>query len=206
MPPPSSPVALQTARLNLARPAEPTAHMQGLQLNNAVYSCEYSADPNFPDRDTYELTGTLNANGGHIKLHNDNGTFADTTITFSAPWVPSGSTEQLRNMSMTIAPSGTGKHTHYTGISIAIKGESGGPIVLEWMNPTTKAVVAEWRQGPNPPPPPPEGSCRLYTTVKSTAPAPSTYISGGPAIEPGPTTPTLYPSWPASSQWVTAVG
>jgi len=58
--------------------------------------------------------------------------------------------------------------------------------------------------GPNPPPPPPEGNCTLYSTMGTLTPAANDTVSGGSAITPDHY--VLYPSWPASSPWVTAVG
>jgi len=58
--------------------------------------------------------------------------------------------------------------------------------------------------GPNPPPPPPEGNCTLYKSIGSLAPAPSGSVAGGPAVTPDHY--VLFPSWPASSPWVTSVG
>ena len=50
-------------------------------------------------------------------------------------------------------------------------------------------------------------NCTLYSSVNSTSPAPSgsKIVSGGAGIGPAPH-PMLYPSWPASSPWVTSVG
>lgn len=54
---------------------------------------------------------------------------------------------------------------------------------------------------------PATGNCTLYSKITSTSPAPpgTKIVSGGDGIGPPPT-PKLYPSWPASSPWVTAVG
>lgn len=51
------------------------------------------------------------------------------------------------------------------------------------------------------------GNCSLYNTVTGSSPAPkgSSILSGGKGIGPPPVV-TLYPSWPASSPWVTSVG
>ena len=48
------------------------------------------------------------------------------------------------------------------------------------------------------------GKCTFYSNVSSTGPKQGA-TSGGAAIAP-PLPPKLYPSWPASSPWVTAVG
>jgi subtilase family serine protease len=55
-------------------------------------------------------------------------------------------------------------------------------------------------------PPPKMGNCSIFRqgSVSGTTPDPKT-VSGGPAASPNPTI-ALYPSWPASSPWVTAVG
>jgi len=49
------------------------------------------------------------------------------------------------------------------------------------------------------------GKCSIYTSVKSTK-ARSGAISGGHAVSPQHQKPVLWPSWPASSPWVTSVG
>jgi len=50
---------------------------------------------------------------------------------------------------------------------------------------------------------PKEGTCTVYKTVSGQSKQAGA-VSGGESVDPKP--PTLYPSWPASSQWVTAVG
>ena len=49
--------------------------------------------------------------------------------------------------------------------------------------------------------------CKLYESISSTSPAPAgnQTMSGGKGIGPAPKG-TFYPSWPASSPWVTSVG
>lgn len=49
------------------------------------------------------------------------------------------------------------------------------------------------------------GNCTLYDTVAGTRAGPSDAISGGKVIAPL-TKAAMWPSWPASSPWVTAVG
>merc|ERR1712232_1470284 len=51
--------------------------------------------------------------------------------------------------------------------------------------------------------PPPRGRCLLYSNVSGTAHS-SRATSGGDKVKPGSS--KLYPSWPASSPWVTSVG
>jgi tripeptidyl-peptidase-1 len=53
------------------------------------------------------------------------------------------------------------------------------------------------------PPPMKKGYCLLFSDVVSTYPSKAS-VSGGSKVKPVP--PTLYPSWPASSEYVTAVG
>jgi hypothetical protein len=60
-----------------------------------------------------------------------------------------------------------------------------------------------WTKGSNPPPPPPPGSCTIYSTVTSNTTAPNTTIS---FVLPTNRKVVLWPSWPASSPWVTSVG
>ena len=62
--------------------------------------------------------------------------------------------------------------------------------------------VAIMSHGPNPPPPPPPGKCTIYSEIKTVGPATDPETK----TEAKTPTPKLYPSWPASSPWVTAVG
>ena len=75
-----------------------------------------------------------------------------------------------------------------------------------WSPPSAPgALLAGEMPGRNPPPPPPQGNCTIYSTVTSTVPSKDPKaVSGGSALVPASV--ELWPSWPASSPWVTAVG
>jgi hypothetical protein len=197
--PPSREELAQNLHLvRMAREAQP------VDFSNSIYSCRYSQSPFFPMRDVYSLSGDLTSSGGVIRMHNANGTIADAQITFSAPKKVS-SEETVYNISASFRMSSGGKHSHFTGQALVISGND-SPLQIEWVDPFTKNTAAVWVFGPNPPPPPPQGTCKVYSAVTATGKAPSSTISGGPAVTPGPALPQLYASWPAGSPWVTAVG
>ena len=167
-----------------------------------------SADPDlFPMRDVHYLNGLLTKKGGTVQLHDANGTFADTTIAFGAPY-KLNKYLIYRNLTMTIQ-GGTveGRATFLTAPTVECES-------LYWFNDTAAQAAARGagihgslallRAGANPPPPPPAGNCTFYSSVTKTAKADKSIVSGGPSIAPSKV--VLYPSWPASSPWVTAVG
>jgi len=92
----------------------------------------------------------------------------------------------------------------YTGRAtfFAFAGQSVECLNLEWFR-STHALAAIWERGTNPPPPPPPGLCHIYDTVTSHTTANASTISG---VAPSHQHVQLWPSWPASSPWVTAVG
>ena len=170
--------------------------------------------------DVLYLHGVLDATGGNVTVHSANGTFADATLTFGVP----------KRM---IDPSPFGPATVFIRRSVngtfgspkaaAVGGGSAGPTPLygyaDFNNVTggahpgafevTRIVwysdadqdtdVGDWW--------PPtsrsrEGTCTYYQGgVRATANA--TTVT---AFLPPPTPAALWPSWPASSPWVTAVG
>jgi hypothetical protein len=159
----------------------------------------------FPMRDSYVLNGDLTAGGGNIKVHSDNSSFPDTTIGFGPGYRPSkGSTERYYNTSL------TPKGKEISGRAVFFQMSTGQHECIEivWYKDAAHLEeVGFWSRGPNPPPPPPSGSCTVWKTVSAHGKAanPST-VSGGPVIKPAGATAPLWPSWPASSPWVTAVG
>jgi len=169
-------------------------------FRDAVFHAELSLDTNFADHEVHILNGALTAAGGTVKLHDANGTVADTTITFG-PAVKSVGTIQ-RNVSATFSGK-TDEKLNGRAIFVDMAGQPCEQIV--WYQATAAPphnLVAIFAKGPNPPPPPPPGKCTIYSAIASV----------GPAADPKTVTdsvmpkPSLYPSWPASSPWVTAVG
>lgn len=162
---------------------------------NATFYTAESISRTFPTGDTYQLTGTLTSSGGRVLMHNDNGTIADTKIDFG-PGAPGAQ----RTITASINLKGHIEHfTGYANFSAA-----GDATAIVWMNAFTKAPVALLSPGPRPPLPPGKGVCKIYSEVAKTGPAPPSTVSGGPAVDPAES--DLFPSWPASSPWVTAVG
>jgi hypothetical protein len=162
--------------------------------DSTFYTAE-SITRSFPPGDSYELDGQVTPSGGRIKVHNDNGTFADTTIDFGP-----GAAGATRNVTMTVSVDG--RHTHYTGYANFTAG--GDCTAIVWMNAFTQQPVALWSPGARPPLPPGKGTCKIYSDVTKTGPASPGVVSGGPVVDPSDA--DLFPSWPASSPWVTAVG
>jgi len=157
----------------------------------------------FNVRDVWTLSGRLpGAGAGQVMLHNENGTFPDTAINFTAPFKPSASAhyQVRRNASATI------NGTLRTGTldCISVRSLPINCFDMLWgdlMDPLLG--FAQVNAGVNPLPPPPAGNCTLYSAAEKTATVPGA-ISSGPAINPVRF--QLWPSWPASSPWVTAVG
>jgi len=127
-----------------------------------------------------------------------------------------GMEEYCRNLTLTVAlKSGAtlelhGRATFFKELSLCVSvvwgvDDTGHPARPHTSTHRESGVLAYLAPGGNPPPPPPMGNCTLYTNVTSVGPAatPGT-VSGGSAISNS--TVELFPSWPASSPWVTAVG
>ena len=167
----------------------------------------------FIERDLWSLSGTLPGSaGGTLKLHNRNGTFADTTLQLSAPFRVAGRALLYRNATVAFDAAAAALHQagngtlRVTGKLECIELADGEFLCYQLQlgdmdNPATGVALVN--HGPNPPPPPPLGTCKLYSAVTATGNA-SGAISSGSGINPIPF--QLWPSWPASSPWVTAVG
>ena len=150
------------------------------------------------------LDGTLTATGGQVKLHDLNGTIADTQVTFGPPfYLPQFPVEYFfRNMTMVAGG------TTYRGR--ALFDNVVPPFFcyrLQWFSPVSAGsqLGAELLRGPaaSPPPPPPAGECIIYPTATKVGPSSEPgIVSGGPVVEPASAI-KLFPSWPASSPWVT---
>ena len=180
----------------------------GATFDHALFHLEYSMDPtSFPPREVYVLSGSVAPDGGVVKLTSENGTFLDTSIIFSARAHDVDHNMDNRNISANLTIGGrtqqwTGRAEclSYVGQAFVCNG-----LVWEKLHPH-REEGARFASGPLPPPPPPKGNCTLYSAVRKTAPSTDhRVVSGGPAIEPHGIV-SLYPSWPASSPWVTAVG
>ena len=150
----------------------------------------------FKPRDVFTLSGKVTKEGGAVACVNANGTYPANKIAFGPAGKPQkGMPEVFRNVTATFGG------TDLTGraIFVAFPGEPVQCVNIEWRSDGGESI---WEKGPNPPPPPPPGKCTLYSTVNSHTAANETTFSGfaaGAEI-------VLWPSWPASSPWVTAVG
>ena len=170
-------------------------------------------EADFPRRETYHLDGTLGSASSPVTLVDDKRVLEKATLDFSGPYHRQGMEEFVyHNVSGTLHRRGGGAFA--VGGVLTRYLHDGVDRVQEFLLTKPNAsqhdpagFLAFLAPGPNPPPPPPPkwfGNCSLWHEVTKTGPAPRNVTSGGPAIShlPG----TLYPSWPASSPWVTAVG
>merc|ERR1719162_183281 len=150
----------------------------------------------FKSRDVFTLNGKITKEGGDVDCKNANGTFPDTKLTFGPASKPEkGMPESFRNVTATFGEEDlTGR-----AVFIAFPGQPVQCVNIEWKSEKGESI---WERGPNPPPPPPPGRCTLYKTVESHTSANSTTFSGFAAKKKV----VLWPSWPASSPWITAVG
>ena len=118
-------------------------------------------------RDIWYINGTIPTKGGTASVHNNNGTFEDTTITFGPGQSYRTSPGIDHDITLTI-----GTTTHH-GRAICQKGRD--CIQLLWYAPPSPPkpphMVALLEKGPNPPPPPPVGTCSIYSAVRATGPA-----------------------------------
>jgi subtilase family serine protease len=166
------------------------------EFTDAVFHDMEEGKGAFKSRDVFTLNGKLTKKGGDVKCVNANGTYPDTTITFSAPGKEQkGFPESFRNVTATFG----GKDVTGRAVFIAFPGQPERCVNIEWKSQEGESI---WEQGPNPPPPPPPGKCTLYKTVTSHTTANATTFSGF-AVK---SKVVLWPSWPASSPWVTSVG
>eukprot|EP00316_Scyphosphaera_apsteinii_P011229 CAMPEP_0119307148 /NCGR_PEP_ID=MMETSP1333-20130426/7721_1 /TAXON_ID=418940 /ORGANISM="Scyphosphaera apsteinii, Strain RCC1455" /LENGTH=758 /DNA_ID=CAMNT_0007310623 /DNA_START=26 /DNA_END=2302 /DNA_ORIENTATION=+ len=170
-------------------------------FTDSVYHTSYpSADPNFPRRSVYVLNGVLTSYGGNVALRNVNGTISDTTIMFGAEWTPSkGSPQRLRNISM--VASGPKNETLNGKAVFIVYPDSIMCVELEFIT-SSRTYATILVSGPNLPPPPPPGKCTIYSMVAAVGPSSDPHTRTEAKIRK----PSLFPSWPASSPWVTAVG
>ena len=208
-----------------------------ITLDHAPFHCEISesgAKDTFPEREVYFLDGVVGSTPSVIKVHDANGTFEDTVIHFSSPWVDHLAPSFINyNLTMTTTTSsspsvlghlepadavetlsGSVQRWHGTAQTLnPRRGKANTIDEITWYQgggtaprPSIAAVLARGPNvGPAPPSPPPLGTCLMYQSVDSVAASsgPRT-VSGGVAVTPSKV--VLYPAWPASSPWVTAVG
>ena len=155
----------------------------------------------FKARDTFELSGKLTAEGGDVTATLMNGT-AGTEVTLKFGKFKAMNPQQgQREVNTTVGG------TKYHGNSDFLD-ENGKELcfVIELMAEGKNGAPGEqviMEHGPNPPPPPPPGICTIYKTVEQKTQANETTFSGFKKKAP---LPVLWPSWPASSPWVTSVG
>ena len=195
---------LYAARAGAPPSASPPA--PPYRFHKATYHVGTSEDTtHFPLHDVHVLDGTLGARAGSVSMHSANGTYADTQLHFGPIEAHSGPVYH-RNISATLAVSG--KATTFHGRAFFFGPPLNRCDQLLWQASGAHGLpqlIAAVQYGPNPPPPPPEGNCTIYKSISSLAPATDRRtVTGGPAISPEAY--TLYPSWPASSPWVTSVG
>ena len=163
------------------------------EFKNVVYSV--GADKGgFKNREIFTLNGKITKEGGEVKCVNANGTYPDTSLTFGPQTKP--------GLPIFRSVTGTFGGKDISGQAVFEHPHPGQPVacvVIEWHAEGGESI---WEQGPNPPLPPPPGKCVLYKTVDSKPSANSTTFSGFATKQKV----ALWPSWPASSPWITAVG
>ena len=151
----------------------------------------------FKTREIFTLNGKITKEGGEVKCVNANGTYPQTSLTFG----PAGKPEKGMPIFRSVAGTFGGKALN--GQAIFEDPYVGQPVAcvnLDWRVPGTGESI--WERGSNPPLPPPPGRCILYKTVDSKPSANSSTFSGFATKQKV----ALWPSWPASSPWITAVG
>jgi len=160
----------------------------------------------FPPRELHYLNGVLNRLGGIIALHDANGTILDTVINFSliVEFVPG---YYGRNLTMALNLSGGGAPCSFNGQAFFKDTHAGlvATTIIYNGDPGTECYSdgesTYLKSGPSPPS---KGTCTTYSSIRKVGLASKRSVSGGPGISPKSY--KLYPSWPASSPWVTAVG
>jgi hypothetical protein len=176
-------------------------------------------------KDLVFLTGDIDGSGGTVLVKNGNGTWPDVNMTFGPLYQPS----QFVYSDTTATINGVAFHGKMGWVGTpfearpASTGQTVHPLTCEdrggefcYMQlALTKHYddddddddiplsndCALWQKGPNPYIPP-NGLCTIYKTVTSNTTANSSTSSSAPDWA----TPELWPSWPASSPWVTSVG
>jgi hypothetical protein len=167
-------------------------HVQYTTANN------FTTDPIFKSHDVQTLNGEISLDGGKVSVDNANGTFAGTTITFSSVF-SQPPTLLVSNVTATFEGKAGFMTYHGRALFLAPVGQSSNCLVIEWKCPNGHGAF--WSPPP-PPAPAPAGTCTIYSSISSNSSAPSTTISSLVTKPPV----VLWPSWPASSPWVTAVG
>jgi hypothetical protein len=133
--------------------------------------------------------------------HNTNGSYSDMNITFGQACqnVPGFPIYDVPITASFCHPAGSSNCSTYHGDAQIETKPHPFPTIckqLSWDRGYT------WLPGPNPPPPLPPGTCTLFKNVSLHTPANASTISGTLVNSNA----VLWPSWPASSPWVTAVG
>lgn len=187
--------------------------------------------PIFRKGDVYHLSGHVGATGGAVTVHCDNHTFADAMLTFGPPTrhiTPSpfgpAALSIRRAVNGSFGASGGMDAARADGAAAAaptttrlfghadFHNVSGGPhpgsfemTSLSWYSDAAMSqLVGTWWPGDLSPTRAPFGTCTYYRggTRTPAANATTTVSAFLPPREPA----RLWPSWPASSPWVTAVG
>jgi hypothetical protein len=162
---------------------------------------QHGTPPGLNFRDISYLAGAIDQTGGQVMAHSTNGSYSDMNITFGAACqnVPGFPIYDVPITANFCHPVGSSNCSTYHGDAQIEMEPHPFPTVckqLAWDGGYT------WLPGPNPPPPLPPGTCTLFKAVSLNAPANVSTISGVPVKADV----VLWPSWPASSPWVTAVG
>ena len=159
--------------------------------------------PGIKDTDTWQISGSVTAAaGGTVAVHYQNGTQADGAIKFDPFTVKAGSSFYRANATQVLGGTTYYGHAQFEKLSTGMVCGN-----FEFFKDEAHHSLAFLLEhGGNPPPPPPPGTCEIYSAVTAHGPsADPNVVSGGSAISPTKP-PVLWPSWPASSPWVTAVG
>ena len=178
-------------------------------FDSAIYHTSIIVTPDnkgFPPKAVQILNGTLGPKGGPISIHSANGTWPDATMHFGPAYNVTSPDDYLQNFTVTLKVDGSNAPIKYGGIAMFLLGTFFDFIIYHNKTGTGQfAFDAVLFTGPIPPPPPPPGKCTVYSSVTTTGKSSNPNVtSGGDAISKSSM--VFYPSWPASSPWVTAVG
>lgn len=207
----ASTAAAAASTTSSAVPSAPPPPVPPYAFRSATYHVGITDDRiDFPSRDVHILDGELPPHaGGQVALHSANHTFDDTLLSFGPPLFPYPQKyhEYLRKFNGNL--SWDGEVRVVEGHALFLTQPEHICHEIQWLRRGggggEEHQLAIDFQGPNPPPPPPLGNCTLFSRIDSTGPATEPkMVSGGAGLAPPSV--ELYPSWPASSPWVTAVG
>jgi hypothetical protein len=189
---------------------------------NQVYFCAVSKEGLFPLNEEYKLFGTLDAaKGGNISWVSLNHAFQPATMKFG----PIYDCEEYRcyDITVNLIPANTTRHRMFFGQAVETIAGPAPHEIFVYDNITKELATVLVRLATcvtgdtipdvryvqfsgSPKPPPPLGTCTIYSKTEAFAKTTDPGVqSGGRAVDPSEPSAVLYPSWPASSPWVTAV-